>query len=348
MRNTALLMLALLAGCTAKTPAVHMRFVDDADGRPIAGAQVVFCGTAWQGTLTGHGGAGATLFKIEAVTDAKGEINLAPKEFDARPFGMNTNYDHATMRVGKPGYAPQHLINSGVALGSFEAAGKWAYHGATIRMKRAAGGETAAAKFDTGCGQERMTLPDPRLLPQPPTVILKPANAPTPPVVLERSAAPAAGYRYAPVVFPFFDSARPSSSLESFTFLTLVGLTFSVSTFSFLTLTFSFFTTGPAAASFAARLIFLASTSSCLLIFWCLRLAFNIDAWLMAISCGYVRNFAIVCTDFAECAETMRTRNRCIYSFGRTNFEYVTASPLPTGRWVHGTVDVVAGLVRRR
>jgi hypothetical protein len=54
------------------------------------------------------------------------------------------------------------------------------------------------------------------------------------------------------------------------------------SSFVGLTLfTFSFLTTGPADACFASRLSCLASTWRRFFVFWCCRLAFSIDAWLI-------------------------------------------------------------------
>lgn len=37
-------------------PPIRMKVVDAQDGSPVAGAHVLFLGTAQEGTLTGHGG----------------------------------------------------------------------------------------------------------------------------------------------------------------------------------------------------------------------------------------------------------------------------------------------------
>ncbi len=88
MRIRAILLAAVVAGCTGKSPAIEMRFVDDVDGSPVAGASITFCGSSWEGTLTGHGGASKNLFRIEGQTDANGAIRLASQEFDRNPFGI--------------------------------------------------------------------------------------------------------------------------------------------------------------------------------------------------------------------------------------------------------------------
>jgi hypothetical protein len=72
--------------------------------------------------------------------------------------------------------------------------------------------------------------------------------------------------------------------LVGLTFFTFSVLTFSFFTFSFFT--FSFFTAGPASASFASRLASLAAPAMSFLVFWCCRLAFNIDEWDITTSDG--------------------------------------------------------------
>ena len=165
MRRTALLLTLLLTACTDKSPAVNMRFVDDVDGSPVVDAKATFCGTAWEGTLTGHGGRSQTLFRIEAVTDAGGELRVPPQEFDARPFGMSTNYDHAVMLIAKPGYETQQILNCCAALGEIAAVSKWGYNGSTIRLKRAAAGAEASRRgnpFASACGGGWTPPVDPR------------------------------------------------------------------------------------------------------------------------------------------------------------------------------------------
>lgn len=181
MPGLRLLLLVFLTGCTARTPAIHMRFVDEVDNTPVAGAQASFCATAWGGTLTGHGGASDILFEVIAATDAQGELNLAPQEFEARPFGMNTNYDHAQLLVVKPGYEPKKIVNWGAALGEYAAVSKWAYNGMTIALKRAPADAVKAPPrygFGRQCGE---SLLPPAPLPaaaMPPSLPPRPAAAP--------------------------------------------------------------------------------------------------------------------------------------------------------------------------
>lgn len=143
MRFVAALLLCFLAACTGRTPAIDMRFVDEVDGTPIANAKVTFCGTGWEGTLTGHGGRSALLFRIEAQTDANGTLKVQPQEFDPRPFGMSTNYDHSVLWIAKPGYEPYKIQNWGAALGEYAAVSTWGYNGATIKLKRSGAAESA-------------------------------------------------------------------------------------------------------------------------------------------------------------------------------------------------------------
>lgn len=156
MKVISAIALLMVAGCTARTPAIHMRFVDEVDNAPVAGAQASFCATAWGGTLTGHGGGSEILFEIIAATNAQGELNLPPQEFADRPFGMNTNYDHAQLLVVKAGYEPKKIVNSGAALGEYAAVSKWAYNGMTIALKRAPADAAKASPrvgFGRQCGE---------------------------------------------------------------------------------------------------------------------------------------------------------------------------------------------------
>jgi hypothetical protein len=127
-----------LAGCDGNAPAVRMQFVDDADGKPLAGVKAIYCASAWEGTLTGHGGRTKTLFRVEATSGADGTLAIGAQSFDAYPFGMSTNFDHSRMMVSKAGYRYQKILNSGSSLGSRDAAMRWAYEGAIIRLRRAA------------------------------------------------------------------------------------------------------------------------------------------------------------------------------------------------------------------
>jgi hypothetical protein len=157
MRIAALLLIPFLAACTAKTPAIQMRFVDDVDGGPVADAKVLYCASAWQGTLTGHGGMASILFRIEATTDAGGELKVPPQEFASRPFGMSTNYGHSKLLIAKPGYEPYKIDNWGAALGEYAAVSTWAFNGATIRLKRSVAGTTETRRrgdpFAGTCGE---------------------------------------------------------------------------------------------------------------------------------------------------------------------------------------------------
>ncbi len=146
MRMLAIVVAALSAACTGKSPAIEMRFIDDVDGSPVAGAKITFCGSSWEGTLTGHGGGSINLFRVEGQTDANGAVRLASQEFHRSPFGLSTNYDHAVLIVEKEGYAPYKILNTGRALGSYEAVASWAYQNAVIRLKRATPGAPQTAK----------------------------------------------------------------------------------------------------------------------------------------------------------------------------------------------------------
>ena len=129
--------IALMGFWTTRTEPIAMRVVDDTDGRPIAAARAYYCGFAWKGTWTGHGGAREALFSLEAATDRDGNLRFAPAEFKRWPYGLNTNYDHAEMEIVAAGYQSMALTNCCNALGSFAAAVDWGYNGSTIRLKRA-------------------------------------------------------------------------------------------------------------------------------------------------------------------------------------------------------------------
>ena len=197
MRIAAMLLIPFCAACTAKTPAIHMRFVDDVDQRPVAEAKVIYCGTAWEGTWTGHGGKESLLFRIEAATDANGELKVPPREFDSRPFGMSTNYHYSRMLIAKPGYAPYRIDNSGASLGQYAAVSTWAFNGATIRLKRAVSGATGARQRGDPHEGECAERWSPPVAPRP-VAPLSPAPAPVlapqyPEVQPRKAAPPAAG-----------------------------------------------------------------------------------------------------------------------------------------------------------
>jgi hypothetical protein len=146
MRIAALLLVPFAAACSAQTPAIHMRFVDDVDGSPVADAKIVYCATAWEGTLTGHGGMASLLFRIDAATDAGGELKIPPQEFRRRPFGLSTNYNHSKLLIAKPGYEPYKIDNWGAALGEYAAVSTWGFNGMTVRLKRSAEDEKENAR----------------------------------------------------------------------------------------------------------------------------------------------------------------------------------------------------------
>src|SRR2546425_6904190 len=81
-----LLLLRPAPGSPATMPAIRMKIVDAQDGSPVAGANVLFIGTAHEGTLTGHGGRGANLFASETMTDDAGELRIPKQEFSGQPF----------------------------------------------------------------------------------------------------------------------------------------------------------------------------------------------------------------------------------------------------------------------
>lgn len=134
MRKWVTLVFIFLAGCTPQTPAIHMRFVDATDGGPIADARITYCADAWEGTLTGHGATPRTLFKINAATDADGNLAILPQEFDDKPFGLSTNYNYSRLLVIKAGYHPRRIVNWGGRFGEYATVSRWAYNGATIKL----------------------------------------------------------------------------------------------------------------------------------------------------------------------------------------------------------------------
>jgi len=93
-------------------PPVRMKVVDAQDSSPVAGAHVLFLGTAQEGTLTGHGGRTANLFAVETMTDDVGKLRLPKQEFSAQPFLLNTTYHNPRLVVLKPGYALLTLTNT--------------------------------------------------------------------------------------------------------------------------------------------------------------------------------------------------------------------------------------------
>ena len=133
-----LLYLLAFPAVPATMPPVRMKFVDSQDGRPVAGAHVLFQANAHEGTMTGHGGTAANLFVIEEVTDDSGEIHLPKQDFSPRPFFLNTNYHNPSMVVFKPGYVLVILTNSLRIVPNLDEVTTWQYDNQTIKMKKAA------------------------------------------------------------------------------------------------------------------------------------------------------------------------------------------------------------------
>jgi hypothetical protein len=133
------LVLCVLASTAfaATMPAVQMTFVDAEDGRPVAGASVLFQGSAHEGTLTGHGGKTASLFAVEGVTDESGRLALPRQEFSTQPFFLNTIYDNPSMVVLRAGYAMRVLMNTRRIIAERQDITSWQHSNATITLKRA-------------------------------------------------------------------------------------------------------------------------------------------------------------------------------------------------------------------
>ena len=122
-----------------------MKVVDEQDGRPVAGALVLFHASAHEGTFTGHGGRQATLFVAETVTDESGELSLPRQEFSTEPFFLNTNYHNPSMVMFKPGYALVILSNARRIIAERQDLSTWEHNNQTIRMRR------TATDTDTSC-----------------------------------------------------------------------------------------------------------------------------------------------------------------------------------------------------
>ena len=116
-------------------PAVHMKFVDEENNQPIVGAHVLFRGSAYEGTLTGHGGERVNLFLVEAVTNDAGEIHLAPQDFWPYPFILGTNYNNPSMTVFQEGYALVTLANYRRTFAERQDVTTWQYNDQTIKMR---------------------------------------------------------------------------------------------------------------------------------------------------------------------------------------------------------------------
>ncbi len=150
------LVLSGLWGCSATMPPVSMTFVDEQDGRPIAGAHVLFRAGASQGTLTGHGGARTNLFLVEGITDSAGMVHLPGQEFSARPFLHSNYYEMPSVTVFKPGYELLVRSNSGRIIAELEDVTDWQYNGDRLTMRRASGDKDVLQSIESaGSSVER-------------------------------------------------------------------------------------------------------------------------------------------------------------------------------------------------
>jgi len=130
-----------LSGCSATMPDVQMKFIDANDGSPVAGARVLFRGTACRQNLFGCGEP-AVLFLTETVTDSMGEINLPAQNFWPYPF-VFTGYNPPLMLVFKPGYTLT-VLNSGPTFTRREDVEQWTYNNQVIKMRQAIGDKELA------------------------------------------------------------------------------------------------------------------------------------------------------------------------------------------------------------
>jgi hypothetical protein len=126
---------AAISAC-GTMPAIHMKFLDEENNQPIVGAHVLFHGSAFEPTLTGHGGERVNLFLVEAVTDDAGEIHLAALEFWPYRFILGTNYNNPSMNVFKDGYALVTLMNDRRIIAERQDVTTWQYNDQTIKMRR--------------------------------------------------------------------------------------------------------------------------------------------------------------------------------------------------------------------
>lgn len=115
-----------------------MRVVDSGSGKPVAAANVRYRAMAREGTSSGHGGRSAPLFDITATSDADGTVYIPPTKFDAHifgMFGMNTNYENATMTVSRDGYATLRLRNSLRIIPNLDEVVAWEHNGKTVALR---------------------------------------------------------------------------------------------------------------------------------------------------------------------------------------------------------------------
>jgi hypothetical protein len=136
-------------------PPIRMKVVDAQDGSPVAGAHVLFLGTAQEGMLTGHGGRTANLFAVETMTDDAGELRLPKQEFSAQPFFLNTVYHNPRLVVLKPGYALLTLTNTLRVIPNLDEATQWQYNDQIVKMTRSTDSDIPSTVYFAGLYAEQ-------------------------------------------------------------------------------------------------------------------------------------------------------------------------------------------------
>jgi hypothetical protein len=136
-------------------PPIRMKVVDAQDGSPVAGAHVLFLGTAQEGTLTGHGGRTANLFAVETTTDDAGELRLPKQEFSAQPFFLNTIYHNPRLVVLKPGYALLTLTNTLRVIPNLDEVKSWQYNDQIVKMTRSTDSDIPRTVYFAGLYAEQ-------------------------------------------------------------------------------------------------------------------------------------------------------------------------------------------------
>lgn len=131
-----------------------MRVVESGSGKPVAEADVRYRAMAREGTSTGHGGRSAPLFDITVKSDADGAVVIPPTKFDAYifgVFGMNTNYENATMTVARDGYETLQLRNSLRIIPNLDEVTAWEHNGKTVELRPGsrATGQALIDRFET-------------------------------------------------------------------------------------------------------------------------------------------------------------------------------------------------------
>ena len=131
-------------------PAIRMKVVDAQEDKPLAGANVLFLGTAQEGTWTGHGGRTANLFAAETTTDDAGELRIPKQEFSAQPFFLNTIYHNPRLVVLKPGYALLTLTNTLRIIPNLDEVTTWQHNDQTVKMARATDNDIPSMVYFAG------------------------------------------------------------------------------------------------------------------------------------------------------------------------------------------------------